>query len=465
MKIKIKNLHSILIMFFTLFSFFCITYFCTKGSIGRLIAFAIFLVICCMILYELNSSREYSTILSIPILLSVFQNAYLGFFSLHLNSSTVQILTVLNFVIACLIFVYLIILKNELLKINNKYILMFILLIGYSALSVILLNEFNILSIISSLRNIISVFLFYLIGFYSKDRVNQEKFEDIILMFALIVMTVGIIDILTGGNMWIKLNIKDLWTKKGIRVQSTGLPTNFYSSETINGQRIRRMTSTFADPVNLGAFLFATFCIAWHRKRKNMMCFLIVGMILTVSKGAWLGLLIFFCIYSYYYLPRTTFLLILIFSGSLGIGFLLYAFHTSANSVFLHISGLFSSFKGLIYKPIGSGIGSNGVLAKQFSGVSANADVTETGLGMIISQLGIVGLLIYMIYFAKLYRKCTFLKNKKDLVLTLSLLFSVIVNIFFNEVALSPNTCAIYFLIIGFISNDKFKLVMMNDRK
>ena len=84
---------------------------------------------------------------------------------------------------------------------------------------------------------------------------------------------------------------------------------------------------------------------------------------------------------------------------------------------------------------------------------------------MIISQLGIVGLLIYMIYFAKLYRKCTFLKNKKDLLLTLSLLFSVIVNIFFNEVALSPNTCAIYFLIIGFISNDKFKLVMMNDRK
>ena len=270
-------------------------------------------------------------------------------------------------------------------------------------------------------------------------------------MFGVIVIAVGIYDVLSGGTLWRELNITDLWTKKGIRVQPSGLPTNFYSSEIINGERIRRMVSTFADPVNLGSFLFAVFSLAWHRKKKIISALMVVGMFLTVSKGAWLGLLIFMCIYAYFYLPRPVFGFVLVGAGLAGVGFLVYAFRTSANSVFLHISGLFAAFKGLISYPLGAGIGSNGVLARQFSGYSVNAAVTETGLGMIISQLGIVGLTIYIAFFWYLIKYCLMIKDKRDRVFVLSLVLSVVVNIFFNEVALSPNSCATYFIVVGYI--------------
>ena len=265
--------------------------------------------------------------------------------------------------------------------------------------------------------------------------------------------------------MWKTLNITELWNKKGIRTQASGLPTNFYSSETIGGQRIRRMASTFADPVNLGAFLFAAFCVAWHRRKFWIECMLVAGMVFTVSKGAWLGLLIFFCVYSYYYLSKSMFMGVMCFSGFLGLLFLLYASRTSANSVFLHISGFLAAFKELVRKPLGSGVGSNGVLARQFSGFSTNTDVTETGLGMVISQLGIVGLSIYALYFKKLAKLCRKIQDRRAAVLGFTLLFSVIANIFFNEVALSPNTCATYFLLIGIIISSSQNTVKQENKK
>lgn len=449
MRVRIKDIRASFIMIITLIAFFLIAFITSIGGVGVILAFLLFIIICGLFVYILTNSIEISTVLATPILLSVFQNVYLGMFSPHLSGTVIQILTVLNFLLSCLIFIFL--LRRNPTKGNGGVFTLLITLVFYTMFSVLLLNHINILSIISSFRNIISVFLFFLIGVFALRKMELRKFENIIICFGLIVIAMGIYDVLIGGTLWRKLNITDLWTKKGIALQPSGLPTNFYSSETINGERIRRMTSTFADPVNLGSFLFAVFGIAWHRNKRIIEILMIIGMILTISKGAWLGLLIFMCVYAYYYLPRPIFFSIMALSGVLGIAFLVYAFKTSANSVFLHISGLFASFEGLIRKPLGSGIGSNGVLAKQFSGFSSNADVTETGLGMIVSQLGIIGLLIYIIFFKNIVRWCLSIPDKKDAVLTLSLSISVIANIFFNEVALSPNTCATYFLIIGFV--------------
>lgn len=454
MKIRKKDIKAIKansIMAITLISFIFITFISSMGSLGLPLAFLIFLFLCLAVVYKLSKRGEISTIIAIPVLLSVFQNVYLGYFSPKLSSMTIQILTVLNFLLACVIFFYLALRYHKTYKGQAKFLNLFVCLIGYSLVSVVFLDSINIISIISSFRNVISVFIFFFIGYYSYRRVDLRKFENILLVFGFVVIVVGLYDVWTGGTLWRELNITDLWTKKGIRVQASGLPTNFYSSETINGERIRRMVSTFADPVNLGAFLFAVFCVAWHKKKKILSIFLIMGMILTVSKGAWLGLLIFACVYSYYFFPRPIFIVVMSAAGLAGIGFLLYAFRTSANSVFLHISGLIASFSGLLNNPLGSGVGSNGVLARQFSGVSANSEITETGLGMIIGQLGIIGLIIYMAYFWHLIKCCVKTKDKRDRVLVLSLILSVIVNIFFNEVALSPNSCAIYFMVVGYV--------------
>lgn len=459
MKIRVKDIQSNILMMITLFVFICITFFASMGTAGIIIAFLVFILVCILILAELSSNYELSIVLSIPIMLSVFQNVYLGLFSPQLPSAIIQMLTVLNFLLACIIFGYLFINDKKRDGKRRKFENLMVTLIVYSIISIIFLEKYNILSIISSFRNIISIFLFFFIGFLGNKKLELRKFENIILFIGLVVIFVGIYDVFANGTLWKNLNITDLWTKKGIRVQPSGLPTNFYSSETINGERIRRMASTFADPVHLGAFLFAVYCIAWHRNKKIIAALMIIGTVMTVSKGAWLGLLIFICVYAYYSFPKSVFLCFMGFSGLVGVAFLIYAFRTSANSVFLHISGLVAAFKGLAKNPFGSGIGSNGVLAKQFSGFSINENVTETGLGMVMVQLGIVGLVIYVSYFIYLIKLCRCITDKRDAIFSLSLLLSIIANIFFNEVALSPNTCAVYFIIIGYIA-----VANINDR-
>lgn len=280
----------------------------------------------------------------------------------------------------------------------------------------------------------------------------------LLMFFGIIVIVVGLYEIFVNKNMWVNLNITELWTKKGLNLQPGGLPTNFYSSETINGERIRRMTSTFADPVNLGTFLFSIFCLNWFHGNKKGFILTLFAIILTVSKGALVGLLIFACIYAFVY-HRKKFIYIALSMFALGVSFLVYAYITSANSVFLHISGLLSAFSILGTKPFGYGLGSVGVLSQQFSDVTANYSITETGLGMIIGQLGIIGLSIYLLYFIYIIFKCFKLNDKKEKVLCCTFILSILVNILFNEVALSPNSCAIYFIIVGYY------LGMENNRK
>jgi hypothetical protein len=449
MSITKRDVTSIVELVVMLLYFCMLTWSLTFGFIGTLCFIVIFFGIIFIISFKIENKYELSTVIVVPILLSAFQNVYMGFFAPQLSSMSIQVLTVLNFFIACIILVVLMLRKRSMIE-RDKIYHAFILLVAYSFVSVIFLNKINVISIISSLRNVISVYLFLFIGILASDNLNIGRFQKIVLLIAFCVVVVGFFDVASKGAMWNSLNITDLWTKKGIRVQASGLPTNFYSSETINGERIRRMASTFADPVNLGAFLFAAFAVAWYRNNKIIGILTFVAILLTVSKGAMLGILILMCVYAYYCLKRSVFMMIAGFAAFCGIGFLAYAFKTSADSVFLHISGLVAAFRSLLTHPLGSGIGSAGVLARQFSRYSSNMEITETGLGMIIGQLGIVGLILYLILFKNVIKLGTLVEDKREKTFCLTLSLSIIANILFNEVALSPNSCAIYFVMIGY---------------
>ena len=444
-----KDISRIMELLLLLLCFVGITMSFTIGNFGMALAIILLGGIFFYTIYKCFSKIELSSVLAVPIMLSAFQNVYLGFFSPKLSSTYIQILTVFNFLYASIIFVFLFIQRYKLIQ-KNHLLIVFVLLILYSVFSLSFVSSINVISVVSSMRNIISVFIFFFIGVMASKRLNMDRLQKIMIYISIVVVLAGLYETIINRNMWNTLNITDLWTKKGIRVQSSGLPTNFYSSERIHGERIRRMTSTFADPVNLGAFLYAGLCIAWYRKAKLAGACILLAIVLTVSKGALLGILIFFCVYAYYYTSKPLFYSVLGFSALGGILFLFIAMRTSANSVFLHLSGFAAAFKSMISNPLGSGVGSNGVLARQFSGFSANSDITETGLGMIIGQLGFVGLIIFVYFFYKIYKSSLRLVNKRETVLCVSLVLSVIANIFFNEVALSPNSCAIYFLIVGY---------------
>lgn len=463
---KIKTSYKLLELLLLMGVFFVIPCAVSVGYIGYFLAILLFALLVGINVIRISRWDELSITICIPIILSAFQNIGLGIFAPALSKTEVQFLTILNFLYALIIFVALLPkyyganIKHN--KTNRKIWNTFILLIVYSLFSIILLSNRNVLSIVSSARNIFSMLLFYFIGVLVSDRLSLDRFEKLLLIIGLMVVCVGLYEIIFDQSMWRALNITELWTKKGISVQNSGLPTNFYSSETINGHRIRRMTASFADPVNLGAYLFVIFMLAWFRKRKIYIWITLVAIALTVSKGAFLGILIFITIYAYYHYSKPVFIISLTLTIGAGMAFLLYASNTSANSVFLHISGLTAAFRSILRHPLGSGMGSNGVLARQFSSFSANREITESGLGMIIGQLGIPGLLLYIVFFVSLVRFSKNIKDERSRILYSTLLLSIIANMFFNEVALSPNSCAAYFLLIGFIVGSTSKEMALN---
>ena len=268
---KIFYLKDKIELFIILCGFCIVTWLSTHGTQGIVAASAFLLMILIYVILKLNKNMELSTVALISITLSVFQNVYLGIFSVNLSSTAIQLLTVLNFIISVLIFGMLSIGYMNSRKFDKRNLYLFFALLVYCGFSIIFLDKINFMSIISSLRNVISIFIFYMIGNLIVERVNIKKFEKILIFIGLITIIFGFYEKFISPNLWKELNITELWTKKGITVQPTsGLPTNFYSSETINGERIRRITSTFADPVNFGTFLFAIFCISWFNKNREI---------------------------------------------------------------------------------------------------------------------------------------------------------------------------------------------------
>jgi hypothetical protein len=78
--------------------------------------------------------------------------------------------------------------------------------------------------------------------------------------------------------------------------------------------------------------------------------------------------------------------------------------------------------------------------------------VSESGLGLIVGQLGVVGLGLIAWLFLTIHRGLGGLTNSRDRVLGFTLLYAIILNIAFNEVALSPNSSAGYFVILGILA-------------
>jgi len=63
--------------------------------------------------------------------------------------------------------------------------------------------------------------------------------------------------------------------------------------------------------------------------------------------------------------------------------------------------------------------------------------------------LGIIGLLSYIIFFIINYLNIIKISDTRIKIGLISLFYGIMANIVFNEVALSPNSCAGYFILLG----------------
>ena len=404
-------------------------------------------------------NRKVSTvILLLPVIMSALQNVYLGLGAERLTPVSVQVLLSLHF----LLFSGMTFLLLKGVNREAQWALISVGILLFQSALLFMIYPAPFTSALSSIRNILSCMLIYCFGIAMYKRVDTRTYYTWIKRICWVVVAFGLFEWFSGLKVWETLNISRLWELKGIPLNEGGIPPNWYSSEHIRGNLIRRMVSTFADPVNLGTFLFAAFMIAWYRKERILTFFLAMCALFTVSKGSLLGFLVFLVIYVWQSKHFRVFLPVMAgVSLVAGLLFIQYSLTSSSGSIIAHARGFLSAFDVLATKPWGLGVGNVGVLAGLFNESLLNSSVAETGVGMIIAQLGVVGIGVYVFFFVRLSllpKKWKMMDAIHDLrrerILYYTLLFAFIANALFNEVALSPNSCGLYFIELAFLNSN-----------
>ena len=280
-----------------------------------------------------------SLFLVIPVFFSAFQNVYLAIGVNHQSSLSLQIMLSLHI----LLIMMMIILNSKLVfsKIPNVLLLLLVLL-AYGLVMYVAYPA-PITSLISASRNIISCMLIYVYAYTIGEVSDERAFYRYLNLIAWVVVLFGIYEYLGGIGIWKNLGITQLWNLKGIKTNVAGVPMNWFSSEKIGGQQLRRMVSTFADPVNLGTYLFAAFMISWYSGEKMLTLLLVGCCILTISKGALLGFLVFAIIYVWFK-DKSKIGVPLIFSACaiVTVIFVEYSISASTGSMMAHIGGFIS---------------------------------------------------------------------------------------------------------------------------
>jgi hypothetical protein len=409
--------------------------------------------------------REMSFYLAVPILISAGQNIYLGLLSPSLTHEEIQTLLIVNFLLAAMFCVGLAIYggRPNIIRTQAGWILL--LTAGWAIVSFGLFGG-EVHTALASLRNVLNPAMFAFLGAAVVSFVVPRRLMIYISLIALAVAAFGYYEIFVDPHVWVHLNISDLWIKKGLLINSvTGLPPNFYSSESIGSGVVRRMASTFADPVNLGTFLFLGFMTSWYLRWRWLSLVIFVAVGLTVSKGALLGLLVFWVVSSRHSRSAVSFPLVVSAAVAIGLAFIAYSLSHSTGSLVAHVHGFTGGFERLPAHPLGNGLGSTGSLAKiatsglgatgvlaKIGSLEGQSVIAESGLGLIAAQLGIIGLGLFAWLCVVIHRGLSGLSGSRERVLGFTLLYAIVLNIAFNEVALSPNSSAGYFVILGLLA-------------
>jgi hypothetical protein len=403
--------------------------------------------------FDAAPHREASFYLALPVIISATQNVYVGVITPYISSTQVQILVVLNFIFGALLCLagYVTRPRGVAENLTQATVWILVLLMGYAGLTAVAFHSAP-MSAFASLRNVVNPPLFFLLGLVLAHRTVLGRFLRYIAYLAGALFIFGVYERYVNQNIWSTLHLGELWTKKGIPISTAlDLPYNFYSSETIHGEQLRRMVSSFADPVNYGTFLFFGYMTAWYLRRYLLGILMIMATVLTISKGAMLGLLVFGVLWAKVNTSRTVFVATSVAAGAAGAAFIAYSLTHSTASTLTHLTGFTDAFKQLPSHPLGHGLGNVGVLAGLYS-TGASTGITESGIGMIIGQLGVIGLGLYLAFFRLIYMATKAIPEPRTKLLAMSLLIGIILNSAFNEVALSPNSSAVYFMALGLLS-------------
>ena len=260
----------------------------------------------------------------------------------------------------------------------------------------------------------------------------------------------GIVEeFILGDKFWLALNISSLFKAKGFsRWVIAGMPGNYYSADfySIIGRSVRRLVGITTDPLLTAHFL--AFCIVILLfldvdKKIFKIVLLSIATFLTLSKGAILIVAISF-LYKVWIKNRKVaiFLIVFAITGLVGI------IHSNIlRTVSIHLAGLTTAAESISI--IGGGIGTSGNLAS-LGGKSTTSG--ESFFGMILGQLGIIGLLLF-IWMIKRMTKLLFAeKNKIYVYAIIAYIIAITIEAIVSESAINFVGSGVAFIALGIFS-------------
>lgn len=384
----------------------------------------------------------------------------------------IRLLTQIPTLFAVLLLLYLIFKKKFTYKRYDFIAIIFFFIIGVS----FLLTKVNFLSKISYARNYIFFYIVFMVG--RSIIVDKEKIKELAKFYiyvALFVISFGVIgEVFFSKEIWEEIfGVKYAFQAKGLNLNGE-LPSMWRTL--ILGFDVPRMVSTYMEPVNLSYFMASAAIISiffkWTNNKKIRIItgvILIVGQILTFGKGGVLlllstiGSILIYMILTMLFKERINISMkfniikLLVVIGIVIIGIIYYYF--IGDSAAPHFWGIINGFNKIIENPLGYGLGSGGNFANIF-GVVGHQEWLESGsesaLISIGYQLGILGMIFFIVIFEiisrelfKVYKKTN---EKASLGLSFAVFLVVLVSIF-QENTLSPQCISFIMLFAGAYSS------------
>lgn len=397
------------------------------------------------------------TTLKFIITYFVLQNFVLIVLSNKLgNTYTSYLLIYKELIVYAIILIY-ILKKNFVIVKYNKILLLYVIYL----IANLIVSKQNTMATLTSFRQLMIAPTLFLFGIsLNINSISLKKSLKYLIFISIIVAFFGFIErFFISGQTWTNIGYYNYLINKGFeKWASYGTdPFVTYDLFKYTGQGVRRMASFFADGIALGHFIIIPmFYIIFGNLLKNKMlkCILsilfFIVLILSISKGAYLVFGLSLLFYNMFKnegkIKKILILFIILISGA----FFITNYKSLGNSA-THISGLISAFQNL--KPLGYGIGSSGNLANLFSD-SSTGDGAENYIGSLMSQTGLIGLILFVMFYVNMIKKVldnNINKNKFTYII-ISYSSALLIEAFVSESSITFIGSGLCFIFMGILS-------------
>lgn len=369
-----------------------------------------------LVMVYLIKCHDLRTLVGFTVM-TLFQNIYLILFSETMTSTDTQMMIIMKeiiiYVVGASIYSYRLMHKRRWCFDDILLVLLLVYL-----LAAFIMPGAPVKAKITALRQICIPPLCIMFGYslsMTKQKIDKYLtfYNSIMVMFCLI----GLLIYVLPDDIWLDMNYETYYFKKNNMIYD-GSFANFYSHDF--GPRLKRFVSITADPVASSHILcLAVFFLLFSLKKKYLFLkiFLITCSVLCFSKTVLFYIVCTFVLLKYLNIKKKKWRII-------ALCFIITALVCSVTVINIYLASLESAtaagnhLNSLLYgltrdSLTGDGLGTAGYNVITTGGnVDDNAEATESFFAILISQIGILGtILFYGFLFTKIYRMVTIYKR------------------------------------------------------